>query len=153
MRKIGIKSQQDYKLDLGCGKNKKEDCIGIDDDNYGQEIIWDITEGIPFPDNSIIYINMGNFIEHITEEDIPWLFVDILRICKSGAIVDITTPHSDSIEAYRMGHVSYWNENRMKGITQSFDSNFTIVEMYRQVFKGRENAPKNELVVKFKVVK
>jgi len=142
-RRINLKSDN-IKLDIGCKNHKKKGFAGLDILDYGQEILWDVIEGLPLPDNSVAEISITHFIEHIEMKDIAQLFVEMYRICKGGAIIDIAVPHLDHIEAYYLGHVSYWNEIRIKGLIRSYANNFSIVEILKKGF---------ELIVKLKVNK
>jgi len=145
-RKINLKTDKSYRLDIGCKNSKKEGCIGIDRIDFGQEIIWDVTQGIPFPDSSTEYIYMSHFLEHIEEKFVTLLFCEIYRICKDGAIIEIRVPHASEMDAYRLAHVSYWNENRIKGISRSLDGAFKIIEMDRKgiELRAKLKVSKNE---------
>jgi predicted SAM-dependent methyltransferase len=131
MTRINIKPLQTYKLDIGCKNKKKDGCIGIDINDYNQELVWDITNGIPFPDNSVDYVYMSHFIEHLEDRFISSLFLEIYRVCINGAIIDIAVPHSDTKDAYRLGHLSFWNEKRIEGITRSINGWLAVVGMSR----------------------
>jgi len=62
MRRVKIKNFKDIYLDLGCGDKKHrrpikgKNNVGLDIIDYGQEIVWDVKDGIPLPDNSCEYI-------------------------------------------------------------------------------------------------
>lgn len=65
-----LKNKKKIKLDIGCGKRKKEGFVGIDimshEDIYpGKCIQCDVTEGLPLPDNSVTEIYSNRFFEHI----------------------------------------------------------------------------------------
>lgn len=115
------------KLDLGCGKSRKNGFIGIDIQDNGQEIVWDITKGIPLPDNSVSEIFSSHFIEHIDIADIDNLIYEIIRVCVNDGIVEIRCPHSDSNEAYFACHNSLWDERRFRAICQGLaPDNFRV---------------------------
>lgn len=119
------------KLDLGCGRNKIKDFTGLDQLEFGQEILWDATKGIPLPDNSVDELHSAHFIEHIAEKDIAVIFQEILRVCKNGALVTLFCPHSSVPEAYYVCHLSLWNEQRIEGICRELyerASKFEIIE-------------------------
>jgi predicted SAM-dependent methyltransferase len=105
-------------IDLGCGNTPatKKDYIGFDIIDFGQDIVWDIADGIPLPDNSVDLIYSSHFVEHVPAEHINTLIREMIRVCKHGATVKIACPHSDTIEAYYLCHVSLWDERRVKGI-------------------------------------
>ena len=119
------------KLNLGCGKKKKEGFMGMDIVDYGQEIVWDIRNGIPLPNDSISEIYSTDFIEHLRNEDICNLFYEIIRVCKNGARIELRCPHSSTDEAYYSGHLSLWDERRFKAVCNGFSG-----DKDRILFKG-----------------
>ena len=124
IRKIG------NKVDLGCGKKCRPGFVGIDIRDQGQDILWDIRQGLPLPDNSIVHFYTSHFVEHLTDEDIRALLVDILRVCCDGVTVEIRCPHCSTIEAYYHGHLSLWSEKRVKGFTAGFERGAVKGEKY-----------------------
>ncbi len=125
------------RLDLGCGKIPKNGFIGLDMIDFGQDIVWDITHGIPLLDDSIDEIYSSHFVEHIAETNIDEMFKEILRVCKVNAIIDIKCPDSSTIEAYYLSHLTLWNESRVKGIVQGVNGweaskKLKIVEIRRE---------------------
>lgn len=105
------------KIDIGCKKNPAPGHIGIDVVDFGQDIVWDVGCGLPFPDNSVDSVNMYHFVEHLSREEIAVVFPEILRVCSTGAAVGIACPHSTSKEASYHTHMSDWNEVQVKGLT------------------------------------
>ena len=99
IRKI-INSKEEICLDLGCGSMKRPRFIGIDLSIYA-DIIWDISWGIPFNDNSIKEIRSDHFFEHL---ELPVLYKTLqecYRVLVPGGILDFTVPHIDPyIKAY-----------------------------------------------------
>ena len=60
-------------------------------DLYGApDLIHDINNGLPFPDNSVDEIRAIHVVEHI--HDLVKLFKEMYRVCKNGAIIHIETP-------------------------------------------------------------
>ncbi len=108
-------------LNLGCGPHKKEGYIGVDIEDHGQEVVWDITKGIPFPNDSVDSIFSSHFIEHLDYRDMDNLFYELIRVCKNDAVIEIVCPHSESLEAYYSSHLSLWNEARFRAICYSFN--------------------------------
>lgn len=133
IRRIKLNLEKTFKIDIGCKNNTKEGYIGIDIKDFGQAIIWNVTQGLPFPDSSVENIYCSHFLEHIRIEDIQDFIIEIYRICKSGAEIEIRVPHSDTIESYYSCHLSLWNENRIKGILKGLQHTykFEIKEMKR----------------------
>jgi len=80
-------------LNLGCGGQKLDGYIGIDKRDVGQDMIWDITDGLPFPDNSVDEVYSCHFVEHLTDEQSIELFFEIYRVLKVGALTHHRCPH------------------------------------------------------------
>lgn len=104
------------RLDLGCGKNKIDNFVGMDELDFGQEIVWDATEGIPLPNDSVEALHSSHFFEHIRWEDVQTVLDDIVRVCKNGSRLTIIVPHSETKEAHYLCHRSLWNERVAEGI-------------------------------------
>lgn len=120
--RIKIDKTKDLKLNLGCGKKCVDEYIGIDIQDNGQEIVWDITKGIPLADDCVIELISSHVVEHIATEDIEPLIKEMIRVSAPGAIWAISCPHSDSDQAYFACHVSLWDERRWRGICEDSKS-------------------------------
>lgn len=123
------------KLNLGCGRGIKEGWINIDRLNFGQEIVRDITKGLPLNDDSIDGIHSEHCLEHIEREDVPFIWEEIYRVLKSGGIAEITVPHVREKQAFMMAHLSYWEEPVVEVLCNKWGSedhhtktNFEILE-------------------------
>jgi predicted SAM-dependent methyltransferase len=117
--KINIEHNLDLNIDLGCGMYKKEGYIGIDILDFGQEIVCDVSNGIPLPDNSVSEVFSSHFFEHITEPVINKVVWEFKRVCKNGASLYIVCPPSNSLAAYDIAHYSLWCEERYRGLFNS----------------------------------
>jgi hypothetical protein len=103
-------------IDLGCGKFKKESCIGIDKYDYGQEIIHDLDKGIPFDDNSVDYIYTSHFLE--SASDLFFIFNEMWRVGKPNAIIEIVIPCYPSYRAFDpFVHKHIFTEETFKFLT------------------------------------
>ncbi|OGW07965.1 MAG: hypothetical protein A2W75_00495 [Nitrospinae bacterium RIFCSPLOWO2_12_39_15] len=87
-------------LDLGCGKKKCENSIGIDISPKSKaDVIHDLNNfPYPFPDNEFDKVICLDILEHL--DNIVKVMEEIYRICKSGAEVSIRVPHFSSTHAY-----------------------------------------------------
>jgi predicted SAM-dependent methyltransferase len=103
-------SDSTIKLDIGCGKKKKEGWIGIDWTDYGQEIVRDITRGIPYADETIDEIRALQILEHLYPEDVEFVLKECKRVLKPGGKITIDVPHKDRPEAYIPQHKTYYTE-------------------------------------------
>jgi len=88
------------KLDLGCGKNKKEGCIGVDIEKFpGVDVVADLNEKFfPFRDSTFDEICLYDILEHL--DDILHVLEEVWRVGKNGARIFIRIPHFSSPYAY-----------------------------------------------------
>jgi len=110
------------KLNLGCGNQKIDGFKGVD--KYpcdAVDILTDITNTLPFDDETVDEVLMDNVIEHIM--DIPALFKELGRICKKGAKISIETPHFASFDSWRdpthVHHLSYFSMDHFEKLNVS----------------------------------
>lgn len=89
------------KLDIGCGKNKKEGFTGVDQYAMdGVDIVMDVREKWPFEDGSIEEVHCSHFIEHLEASERIKFLNELYRVMKPGAKAAIITPHWGSNRAY-----------------------------------------------------
>lgn len=89
------------KLDIGCGKNKKEGFLGVDQYAMdGVDIIHDIRKPWPWEDNSVDEVYSSHFIEHLSASERVYFFNELFRVLKPGAKATIVVPHWASNRAY-----------------------------------------------------
>jgi len=90
------------KIDIGCGKNKKEGFTGVDQYAMeGVDIVHDLTMAPwPFEDDSIEEIYCSHFLEHLTGGQRVAFMNELFRIMRPGAKATIITPHWASNRAY-----------------------------------------------------
>jgi len=98
------------RIDIGCGNNKKEGCIGVDKfDLEGVDCCIDLTqERLPFADGSVEYIYSSHFIEHLPNAQTFW--IEVGRVAKKNAVIEIWCPYGNTNEADINGHLLRWNE-------------------------------------------
>lgn len=99
------------RVDLGCGASKPDGFVGVDIlPGPGVDIVADLNQQFPFPDNSVDEIRAYDAIEHLRDKMLT--MNEIWRVCKPGAKVDIFVPSTDGRGAFQdPTHVSFWNIN------------------------------------------
>jgi predicted SAM-dependent methyltransferase len=136
------------KLDLGAGQYPKEGFVRLDFDPNGTDIVWDITRGIPLPNNSVSELFTSHFLEHLIPTDFHYVLMEMWRVCQNGATVEIKVPHGDTPEGHLPCHYNRLTENTMKAINQWFphsDQNYwDLQEIKREEY---------HLIGIFKIVK
>lgn len=62
--------------------------------------VHDVRKGLPFPDDSVDYIYVGQFIEHINPlYEVPQFLTECRRVLKPGGVARISTPDLDILLA------------------------------------------------------
>ncbi len=87
-------------LDLGCGKKKREDSIGVDfSDRHAADVIHDLNVfPYPFNDEEFDEVYLDNVLEHL--DDPIRVMEEVNRICSKGATVKIIVPYFRSVWAF-----------------------------------------------------
>jgi len=77
------------KLDIGCGKIKKNGYIGIDIDSHSDADIIASALKLPFGDNSVDEIQSSHLVEHFSPNEAKKFFDEIYRVLKTGGLAEI----------------------------------------------------------------
>lgn len=90
------------KLDIGCGKNKREGFHGVDSIAFdGVDTVLDVSKGKwPWDDSSVEEVHSSHFVEHLTQEERCHFFNELWRVMKPEAKATIITPHWSNARAY-----------------------------------------------------
>lgn len=107
------------KLDIGCGKNKREGFHGVDSIAFdGVDTVLDVVRrhaplpaGVhvfagdmftpwPWEDNSVDEVHSSHFVEHLDQIERCHFFNELWRVMKPEAKATIITPHWSNARAY-----------------------------------------------------
>lgn len=91
------------KLDIGCGPNKKEGHVGVDQFDFpgvDVKLVFDGTGVWPWPDNSIGEVHCSHFLEHLGAVDRTHFLNELFRVLAPGAKATIIVPAWSSSRAY-----------------------------------------------------
>ena len=102
MTKRRIQPGKPLKLDLGCGKNKRSEFVGVDVKKFdGVDIVHDLRK-VPWPwaDGSIEEVCSSHFLEHLTGSERVVFFNELYRVLKKAATAQIITPDWSNACAY-----------------------------------------------------
>lgn len=146
------------RLNLGCGYRKKKGFINIDNRPVVHpDLCCDVTEGLPFDDNSVDEVTAQDFLEHIPIGKTVALIEEIYRVLKPGGTFLSLTPSTDGRGAFQdPTHVSFWNKNswlyymddayrdlygtkaKFEGIVQDVNTDPTnnVIHTYTNLTKG-----------------
>ncbi len=123
------------RVDLGCGAWKPEGFIGVDKySKPGVDIVADLNQRFPFPDNSVDEVRAHDVIEHLPNR--IHTMNEIWRICKPNARVDIRVPSTDGRGVFQdPTHVSFWNINSFMYYCIEFPAYIDLCKSYG--FEGK----------------
>ena len=130
MNKIKIlpkKSYQSYKLELGCGNKKhwRHDCnLRLDKIDFGQDIVWDLLNGIPLPDNFCTHIYCSHTLEHLPQDRIIDVMNECWRVIRPRGELWIVVPHMDQAKAYIPVHITQFNTASFEFFTGSSNPDY-----------------------------
>lgn len=129
------------KIDLGGGLNPRPGYMTIDIE--GSDIIADLNNGIPLPDNSVGVINASHVLEHI--RDPLKSMSEIHRVLVDGGWAFIDVPSTDGRGAWMdPTHVSYWNENSFLYYTKREQASYIRNDKIKfQSFRCETHFPNN----------
>jgi len=121
-------------LDVGCGHNKIEGALGMDNNPLCNPDVLHDLENIPypFPDNEFDQIHCGQVLEHTT--NIIPVMRELHRIGKPGATVIISVPHFSGKTAFMdPSHKSFFAWFTFKYFTRDYfytGAKYEIVNQY-----------------------
>lgn len=95
------------KVNVGCGNEPFQGWINLDiSPETRADILWDVTDGLPFPDNSCEFIHSEHFLEHIQVQVGVRFLAECRRSLQLGGVVRIGMPSVQ--EAARQYHENTW---------------------------------------------
>jgi len=116
------------KIDLGCGKKKKEGYVGIDLIETA-DIQKDMYEYLrALSDNSVDAVNAFHSFEHLTKTDFLNVFKEILRVCKNGAKIEIGVPYSSqAVNVTNPYHFTFFNEHTFRFFCREKNDKYNVI--------------------------
>jgi SAM-dependent methyltransferase len=89
------------RLDLGCGKNKREGFTGVDRRTFpGVDVVADLLKPWPWGESTVTEIHASHMLEHFTGVDRVHVFNEMYRVLIPGGKATIITPHWASNRAF-----------------------------------------------------
>ncbi len=86
------------KLNLGCGADIRSGYINLDiNSGFGVDVVCDISQKLPFEDNSCSEIIAQDILEHLTREQLEYTLSEISRTLRVGGILKVRIPNVDAI--------------------------------------------------------
>jgi predicted SAM-dependent methyltransferase len=103
------KNKKNLKVNIGAGPNGQEGWVNIDAyKQKGVNLVYDCRKSLPFQNNSVKYIFVEHFFEHLDyTEEVPHFLSECLRVLNPGGIIRIIVP---DMELYIKGYLdSGWD--------------------------------------------
>ena len=99
------------KLNLGSGFRKQLGYINIDNrQECFPDLIFDLTKGLPYPDNSCSEIRAYDFLEHLTPDQALFMIDEVYRVLRPNGKFESFTPSTTGNGAFMdLHHRSFWN--------------------------------------------
>jgi hypothetical protein len=116
------------KVELGCGRAKKEGYIGIDLVPEA-DIQMDMFEYLQtLPANSIEAVRAYHSLEHLSKEKFVQVFKEILRTCQNGSIIEISVPyHTQYVNLGNPYHGMYFNEHTFRFFIRDKEDRYNVI--------------------------
>jgi len=120
------------RIDIGCGKNKKEGFIGIDiDPNSDADIIASALD-LPFNDSSIDEINCSHLVEHFSPGEARKFFDEICRVLKKGGVANLKIDRD-------------WTESRLLKKDPTHKHRYSVKEIKEMLKKISQKKVKDKI--------
>ena len=134
------------KLDIGCGKRKKQGFIGIDiDKDSDADIIASVLD-LPFNTNSVDEIYSSHLVEHFNPEEVKKFFSEIYRVLKKGnhASLKVDTDWTKNrLLRKDLTHKHRYSVRELKKILRQF--NFSQSKVKRKIYLMKKKYLRNKI--------
>lgn len=88
------------RINLGCGANPIAGFTNVDAlEGPGVDVVAELRDGLPFPDESADLIYASHVLEHFPTETVPVLLAEWKRVLRTGGRLLVAVPDLDAIAA------------------------------------------------------
>src|SRR6266404_958935 len=88
--------KDDLCVNLGCGYRPMKGWVNVDRARGPEvQVVWNLADGLPFPDSSCSAVFSEHLIEHVTKEDAARLLRECYRVLKVGGVLRVSTPDAE----------------------------------------------------------
>jgi len=90
--------ERPYRLHIGCGKIALKGWINIDESELSSaDLVWDVTQGLPFEANSCRLIYCEHFLEHVAIKRAAFFLKECRRVLKREGVMRIAMPDLEQL--------------------------------------------------------
>jgi predicted SAM-dependent methyltransferase len=99
---LDYKSVRPFKVNIGCGHAPFAGWINVDlDPASNADILWDVTDGLPFDNDSCTFIHTEHFLEHLAIQQGVRFLAECYRCLGRGGVVRIGMPSlQETVRSY-----------------------------------------------------
>jgi predicted SAM-dependent methyltransferase len=88
--------EEDLCVNLGCGYRPMKGWVNVDRARGPEvQVVWNLTEALPFPDSVCSAVFSEHFIEHISKEEAGRFLGECYRVLKPNGVLRISTPDAE----------------------------------------------------------
>jgi predicted SAM-dependent methyltransferase len=118
---------KDLQLNLGCGSQPLPGWVNVDIARGPQiDIVWDLTRGLPFPDESCSVIYSEHVIEHLSKTDAATLLRECFRVLQVGGVVRVSTLDTERFLRSYAGNCEFLHD---PGFAQTIETPLDRINM------------------------
>jgi predicted SAM-dependent methyltransferase len=104
-----LHTHSEIKLEIGSGPVKGKNGWTTLDLSKQSNLYWDLSEALPFPEDSVDWIYSSHVLEHFHYSELIRLLKDCLRILKPGGVFSVCVPDAS---IYVQGYINHETFNR-----------------------------------------
>lgn len=117
-------------LNIGCGATYHHDWTNVDMGMDSNVTNHDVTQGLPFPDNTFDVVYHSHLLEHIPYENALSFMQECFRVLKPGGITRILVPDLEMTAKLYLEKLSTASESEN-------DYNWMMLELYDQCIREK----------------
>lgn len=144
-------------LNLGCGRRFHLDWTNVDFTTKDQGVIaYNLTQGIPFPDESFEVVYHSHLLEHFSRSNAESFLKECYRVLRPQGVLRVVVPDLEQIAQTYLTAVKKasagsqeWHDNYEWILLEMYDQtvrNHSGGEMAKYLF--RENIPNEKFIIK-----
>jgi predicted SAM-dependent methyltransferase len=120
-------------LNLGCGSRCHPDWINVDSRPSAPGVlVHDLSEGIPFADESVDVVYHSHLLEHLTKKHAVRFMKECFRVLKRGGIIRIVVP---DLEIIATQYLTALKEARNGNTQTQQNYEWLMLELYDQAVR------------------